>query len=100
MKIRQFDEKSAIQNKKLMYQCLFVLGLVILVFMLHDIIKVESSTIALAGAALLLLISDVYPEHILKEVEWSTLVFFAGLFILVGGLEKVGVIEWMLPNIH
>lgn len=96
--ISQFNEKSAIKDKKLLYQSLFVLGLVILVFLLHDIIKVDTSTIALSGAALLLLISDVYPEHVLKEVEWSTLIFFAGLFILVGGLEKVGIIEWLAQH--
>jgi Na+/H+ antiporter NhaD/arsenite permease-like protein len=45
------------------------------------------------GAAILMRISDVWPEHIYREIEWKTIFFFAGLFILVGGLEKVGVLE-------
>ncbi len=98
VKIRYFDEKTAIKDKKLLVQSLCVLSLVILMFLLHDVVGIESSTVALAGAALLLLISDVYPEQILKEIEWTTLLFFAGLFMLVGGLEKVGVIGWLAQH--
>ena len=61
--------------------------------MLHDVLEIGTASIALAGAAFLMLISEVWPEHIYREIEWTTIFFFAGLFVLVGGLEKVGVIE-------
>ncbi|MDI3547271.1 MAG: hypothetical protein PWR10_923 [Halanaerobiales bacterium] len=95
VKIRRFDEGKAIKDRKLMYQSLFVLSLVMLAFMFHDLIGIETASVALAGAALLLLISDIRPEHVFREIEWPTIFFFAGLFVLVGGLEKVGIIDWL-----
>jgi Na+/H+ antiporter NhaD/arsenite permease-like protein len=54
------------------------------------------ATIALFGAGLLLLLSKTHePHHILAEVEWPTIFFFIGLFIIVGGVVKVGLIKWM-----
>ena len=94
-KINNFNEKDAIKDRKLMYQSLTVIGLVLSGFLFHDLIEFPSATIALAGAALLLLISEAQPEQILKDVEWTTIFFFAGLFVLVGGMEKVGIIGWL-----
>lgn len=92
-KVDKFDETRAIKDKKLLYQSIFALGLTITGFIFHNVINVETASIALTGAALLMLISDVWPEHIYQEIEWKTIFFFAGLFILVGGLEKVGLLE-------
>ncbi|HWQ75838.1 MAG TPA: SLC13 family permease, partial [Syntrophomonas sp.] len=64
-------------------------------FVTHQYLGLESATIAITGAALLMLVTRENPEEALLSVEWATLFFFVGLFILVGGLEKVGIIESM-----
>jgi len=92
--IMRMNEKDELKNIPLLKKCLLVLGLVIMGFVLHQYMHLESSVIALAGASLLLLISSRHdPEHALHAVEWPVIFFFAGLFVLVGALEKVGVIE-------
>lgn len=92
-KILSFDENKSIENKKLLIKCLFVLGLTVLGFALHQFLNFESATIAIIGAAILLFVSKANPEEVFLEIEWQTIFFFAGLFILVGALESVGVIE-------
>ena len=89
------DEKLAIKDKKLLIKSTIVLGLTIVGFVLHQYFEFESATVALSGAALLLLISRADPEEILLDVEWPTIFFFISLFILVGGLEEVGVINFL-----
>ncbi|MEG6521667.1 ArsB/NhaD family transporter [Desulfotomaculum sp. 1211_IL3151] len=93
--IMNMNEKDEIKDQKLLKQSLFVLALTIGGFLLHQALHLESATIALAGAALLLLITRQEPEHALEAVEWPVIFFFAGLFILVGGLVEVGIIEWI-----
>ena len=93
IKIMQMDEKLAIKDAVLLKKSLIVLGLTITGFVIHELIGLESASVALIGAALLLLISKVDPEEVLLEIEWATLFFFVALFILVGGLEEVGVIR-------
>ena len=87
--------EKALKNKKLLKKSLFVFTLVLLGFFFHPLLKLEPSVVALTGAALLLVLSKHNPEDVLKEVEWATLVFLAGFFILVGGLEKFGVITYL-----
>jgi Na+/H+ antiporter NhaD/arsenite permease-like protein len=91
--IREFDESKAITNWPLLRRCLVVLGLTMLGFFLHEALRLEAATIALAGAALLLAISRADLEHVLHDIEWSTLFFFVGLFILVAGLVETGIIH-------
>lgn len=80
---------------------LSVLALTIAGFMLHTFLHLDLTTVAMAGALLLLFLThDVYkPEEIFKEVEWGTLFFFMGLFLLVGGLEEVGIIDELARGI-
>ncbi len=92
-KILKFDEGKTIKDKKLLVKSLSVLTLTILGFTVHQILGLESATVALFGGVLLLLISKLDPEEILIEIEWTTIFFFIGLFVLVGGLEEVGIIE-------
>lgn len=87
------NEEDYLEDKKLATKCLVVLGITIAGFVLHQFLHLESATVALSGAALLLLISGVSVEKALDGVEWTVIFFFIGLFILVGGLEKVGLIE-------
>jgi len=91
--ILSFNEDEFIRDKKLLKKSLFVLSVVILGFVLHQFLHLKSATIALAGATLMLLISRVELEGAFHEVEWPVLFFFVGLFIIVGSLEKTGVLE-------
>jgi Na+/H+ antiporter NhaD/arsenite permease-like protein len=75
------------------------LGIVILLFVTQTITHLSPSTVAIFGAMFLFIISKVSVEEIFKEVEWSTLLFFAGLFILVGTLEEYGILEWIAHNV-
>nr|WP_079589877.1 ArsB/NhaD family transporter [Acetoanaerobium noterae] len=92
-KIMKMDETITIKDTLLLKKSLIVLFITILGFMVHSQFHLESATIALGGAALLLVISKIDPEEILFEVEWTTIFFFMGLFILVGSLVEVGVID-------
>lgn len=87
------DESNIITDKKLLIKSLLVLGGVILGFFLHDILHLGSATIAITGAAVILIIGKIDVKKTLEDVEWPTILFFAGLFILVGGLQKTGVLE-------
>ena len=71
---------------------LAVLALVVASFVLHPVLHYEPSVVALLGAGLLILITKVTIGDALADVEWPTLAFFAGLFIMVGGLVETGVI--------
>ena len=93
--IMRMDPSSEIKDSVLLKKSLFVIALVIFGFLIHKSVHIESATIALTGAALLLLITRDDPEHALTAVEWPVIFFFAGLFMLVGALEHVGVIEWI-----
>ncbi|WP_132746382.1 SLC13 family permease [Scopulibacillus darangshiensis] len=93
-RIMDLNEKDEITDKPLMIKAITVMGLTILGFFLHQAMGVESATIALAGAFLLLLLSgEHYLEGALSKVEWTTIFFFVGLFVLVSGLVETGVIE-------
>lgn len=92
-KIMKMDETITIKDTLLLKKSLIVLFITILGFMVHAQFHLESATVALGGAALLLVISKIDPEEILFEVEWTTIFFFMGLFILVGSLVEVGVID-------
>ncbi|MER6810227.1 ArsB/NhaD family transporter [Spirillospora sp. NPDC000708] len=90
--VMALQEKEAITDRRLLVQGLGVLGLVIAAFVLHPVLHYEPSTVALLGAGLLVAATKVTIEQALEEVEWPTLVFFGGLFIMVGGLVETGVI--------
>lgn len=93
--IMEMDERAEIKDPVLLKKCLWVIGLTVLGFVLHQYLGHESATIALAGASLLLLITRDSPEHALGAVEWPVIFFFVGLFIIVGALDEVGVIEYV-----
>ncbi len=84
---------KTITDKSRAIRSIIVLSLVILGFITHDIIRIQTSIIALAGASILLLFEK--PEEIFKELEWNTIFFFIGLFVIVGALEASGGIKMM-----
>ncbi len=98
-KILELKENEAIKDHVLLRKCLIVLGLTILGFILHGFLRIESSTVAITGAVILMLIAKVKIEHVFKEVEWKTIFFFAGLFMLVGGIEKAGILKMIAQGV-
>ena len=86
------NEREAIRDIRLLGKCGVVLAAVFIAFVAHPLIHVEPSVVALLGAGVLIVISGVERVHYLGSVEWETLLFFAGLFILVGALVKTGVV--------
>ncbi|MGL6174642.1 MAG: sodium:proton antiporter [Cellulosilyticaceae bacterium] len=91
--IMSLDEKKAIKDKGLLIKSLLVMLLILLGFVFHSQIHISSGIIALSGAVIMLLIGKQDVEEIICHIEWPTIAFFAGLFILVGGLEEVGIIH-------
>ncbi len=91
--IMSLDESSFLIDIPLMKKCIAILCLTIFGFILHQLLHLNSATVAMAGAAFLLLIGKLEPEDVFKEIEWNTIFFFVGLFILVGGLEVTGIIN-------
>jgi Na+/H+ antiporter NhaD/arsenite permease-like protein len=90
--IMRFNEKEAIADKRLLGYSLAVTALATAAFALHEVLHYSPAVIALLAGGALLMLSRRAPESILREVEWETLAFFAGLFVMVGGLVKVGTI--------
>lgn len=97
--IMQLDPASFITDKVLMIKSLSVLGVVILAFVLHSVLHLEPAIIAMMGAGLVVLLSNLKPEQFAKDVEWGTLVFFAGLFVMVGALVNVGALKLVADRI-
>jgi Na+/H+ antiporter NhaD/arsenite permease-like protein len=91
--VMSLDAASYISDKGLLVKSLLVLTTVIIAFVLHSVLHLEPSIVAMMGAGLLVLISKLKPEQFAKDVEWGTLVFFAGLFIMVGALVNVGALK-------
>jgi Na+/H+ antiporter NhaD/arsenite permease-like protein len=91
------NESSLIHDRQLLKKSLAVLFGTIVLFVLHGMMNIEPSIIALGGAAALLTVTRAKPEKVLHEVDWSTLLFFAGLFVIISGAEEAGLIE-LLSN--
>lgn len=91
------DEQKAIKDRTLMIKSIVLVLLIAVGFIFHAQLGIESCTIALTGAAIMLLIGKQDAEEIILGVEWSTILFFTGLFVVVGGLVETGVIG-MLGN--
>ncbi|MDD6191066.1 MAG: ArsB/NhaD family transporter [Firmicutes bacterium] len=93
--ICQMDESKEIKDKVLFIKSVVMIFFVALAFILHDALHLMTSIIALSCAAIMILIGKQDVEETVHDVEWPTIVFFAFLFVVVGGLEKVGLIEML-----
>lgn len=89
-KISKLDAKSRITDPQLTIKSLIVLTLVLIAFGLHAVLHVEPAVVALFGAGILVVISGLKPKDYVADIEWNTLIFFIGLFIMVGALVNVG----------
>ena len=88
--VMKLSPHSYLKDEVLLKKSVIVLVLVMIAFVTHSIMHLEPSIIALLGAGVLVTISGLKPKDYVQDVEWSTLVFFAGLFIMVGALVNVG----------
>jgi Na+/H+ antiporter NhaD/arsenite permease-like protein len=91
--VMDLDEREVIRDMGLLVRSLVVLGAVMVAFVAHSALHLDPSVVALLGAGTLVAVAGLEPPEFLEEVEWSTLVFFMGLFVMVGALVEVGVIE-------
>jgi Na+/H+ antiporter NhaD/arsenite permease-like protein len=91
--VEALDSSKLITKPKLLAQSLIVMSLVVVGFLVHGFLHLEPATIALAGATVLMLWTRSEPHDVFQSVEWSTLMFFFGLFMLVEGIVQVGLIE-------
>jgi Na+/H+ antiporter NhaD/arsenite permease-like protein len=92
-RIRDIDPRSVIKDPKLLRNSVIVFGCVLIGFAVHGLVDLETATIAIAGALVLTAVSHTSLERIFQEVEWTTIFFFTGLFIMVGALVETGAIR-------
>lgn len=95
--VANMDNSKTITDKALMIRSVITLALVILGFVTHDITHISAYVFAVAGAAFLLLFEE--PKEIYKDVEWLTIFFFVGLFIIIGGFESNGGIKYLADQL-
>ena len=88
--VMQLEPKEFIKDWILLKKSLAVLFMVMVAFVLHSVLHLEPAVVALLGAGVLVAISGLQPKDYVQDVEWATLIFFAGLFIMVGALVNVG----------
>ena len=100
------SSREAVSDRPFLHRCLWLLGIVNVGFCMHSLIHLEPATIALLGASMFMLIGharrkpkDAEELSYLTDVEWKTIFFFIGLFILIGGLVKVGVIRYLADQL-
>lgn len=92
-RVMALNPREAIRDVSLLVKSLVVIGLVLAGFVLHSVVGVGPAIIALLGAGLLVLMTRLEPRKIFADVEWETLLFFVGLFVMVGSLVNLGIIE-------
>ena len=95
--VANLDNSKTITNKNLMIRSVITLGLVILGFVTHDITHISAYVFAVSGASFLLLFEK--PKEIYRDVEWLTIFFFIGLFIIIGGFEANGGIKFLADQL-
>lgn len=98
-KVMNLDEQKAIKDRPLMIKSVIMIIMVAFAFIFHSQLGVESCTIALTAAIIMLLFGKQDAEDIILNVEWSTILFFIGLFITVGGLQETGVIDMLAQTL-
>jgi len=98
-RVMEIDPRRSIEDADELRRTLPVLVLTILAFFVHQQLGLEPATVALTGAAVMLAVSRNTVEEALAGVEWATLLFFAGLFVMVGALEETGAIKEVADGI-
>jgi Na+/H+ antiporter NhaD/arsenite permease-like protein len=90
--LAEVDPAAAIRDRPLMIRSLVVLTLTIVGFLAHSALGLEAATVALLGATVLMIVGPLDPHEALRDIEWTTLFFFVGLFMLVEAVVHVGIV--------
>jgi len=101
-RIMEFDSTKLIQDKALLRRTLVIFFLVIAGFFIHEYIDIEVATIAMIGAFVLILTMPRQKESLrefLSQIEWTSLFFFIGFFIMIGGLEELGIVKFIASRL-
>jgi Na+/H+ antiporter NhaD/arsenite permease-like protein len=93
-KVAAFDEWALVKDRRLFYRSALILGGTILGFALAQRLHVGLDFIAFAGGTAALLLSGIYPDEAIKKVNWSMILFFVGLFVVIGAVQETGLLEW------
>lgn len=97
--VMALDEKKSIEDPKLLKKSVVMIALVVASFVFHGQLGIESSVVALAAAAIMMLIGRQNVDNVIMEAEWTTILFFVGLFIVVGGMVETGVIKHLAKTL-
>lgn len=95
----QMDPREALNDRATLRKILFALGVVIALFFLHDALHLKPATVVLIGVGIAFVLVRPKPDELLKEVDWSVLVFFAALFVVVGGVAGTGLMHRLAESI-
>ncbi|MCK4443130.1 MAG: hypothetical protein KAW09_01200, partial [Thermoplasmata archaeon] len=94
------DEWKEIKNMPVLKKSMIVFGAVIVLFLVHHALHIPISVVALMGAITILAWAGIHPQDAFQHVHWSTLFFFVGLFILVGGVVEVGIMDLLAGGLE
>lgn len=99
-RVNEFDEWSAVRNKKFFYSSLIVLTLTILGFIISDIIGLSLAIVAITGSMVIVVANSKKLEDVMGQLDWSLIAFFLGLFVLINSLDAVGILtliaNWLI----
>jgi Na+/H+ antiporter NhaD/arsenite permease-like protein len=93
-KINGFNEWALVKDRRLFYRCAVILAGTVLGFSLAQRLGVGLDLIAFIGGTVALLASRMYPDDIIKKVNWSMILFFVGLFVIIGAVQETGLLDW------
>ncbi len=94
-KVAHFDEWALVKDRKLFYRCAAILGATILGFAFAQRLGVGLDFVAFAGGTLALLGSGIHPDEAIRKVNWSMILFFVGLFVIIGSVQETGLLAWL-----
>ncbi len=93
-KVAAFDEWALVKDRRLFYRCAALLGMTIIGFASAQRLGVGLDFVAFAGGTGALLLSGIYPDDAIKKVNWSMILFFVGLFVIIGAVQETGLLAW------
>jgi Na+/H+ antiporter NhaD/arsenite permease-like protein len=98
-KLEKYDAWSAVKDKKVFYRSLILFIIILITFFFHEKLGVGMEIISFIGGVILLLISGVNIEETFRHIDWTTIFFLSGFFIIIGGIEKAGLLEAIASQI-
>ncbi len=93
-KVAGFDEWALVKDRRLFYRCAAILLCTIIGFSLARTLGIGLDFVAFAGGTIALLASGIYPDEAIKKVNWSLILFFVGLFVIIGCVQETGLLDW------